>query len=331
MARGFYPQAERSTGAPRALTGELRCLYHPPRAATLAPHPRRRIMAPDPFKKLTVRRKEGELLFQEGDLGSEMYVVQSGAVRLFRMRDGVRQELAVMEKGDFFGELAVLEGLPRTSGAEAIGDVEVIEINSATFDRMIRANIEIAVRMLRKLSNRLQEANSRLESITQTGAATGGAAAIAAGVEMDAPATPVAAPPPAGAPAETIVAPAGPAAGGDVEVPRGAMGMLILEGGGRTFPLTGAPAVIGRYDPVTGTRPEIDLTQVDINRSVSSRHARLMVQDGAYHLIEEVGALNGTSVNGRKLTPGKALPLANGDRIAVGMVTLLFKAGATRS
>jgi cyclic nucleotide-binding protein/FHA domain-containing protein len=287
-------------------------------------------MAPDPFKKLTVRRKEGELLFQEGDLGSEMYVVQSGAVRLFRTRDGVRQELAVMEKGDFFGELAVLEGLPRTSGAEAIGDVELIEINSATFDRMIRANIEIAVRMLRKLSNRLQEANSRLESLTQTGTSPGGPLAIPAAVEMDGPAAPIATAQPAGAPAETLAPQAGPAAGADVEVPQGALGVLILEGGGKTFPLTGAAAVIGRYDPVTGTRPEIDLTQVDINRSVSRRHARLTLQDGAYHLIEEVGALNGTSVNGRKLTPGKALPLASGDRIAVGMVTLLFKVGAAR-
>ena len=288
-------------------------------------------MAPDPFKKLTVRRKEGELLFQEGDLGGEMYVVQSGAVRLFRVRDGIRQELAVMEKGDFFGELAVLEGLPRTSGAEAIGDVELIEINSATFDRMIRANIEIAVRMLRKLSNRLQEANSRLESLTQTGTTTGGVPAIAAAVEMDAPLAPAPAPMPAGTPAQTMAPPPGPAAGADVEVPQGALGVLILEGGGKTFPLTGAPAVIGRYDPVTGTRPEIDLTQMDINRSVSRRHARLSLVDGTYHLTEEVGALNGTSVNGRKLTPGKALPLASGDRIAVGMVTLLFKAGAARS
>src|SRR5262245_51875863 len=144
-------------------------------------------MAPDPFKNLIVRRKDGEALFQEGDLGSEMYVVQTGMVRLFRLRDGMKQELAVMEKGDFFGELAVLEGLPRTTHAEAIGDVEVIEINSATFDRMIRANIEIAVRMLRKLSNRLQEANSRLESMTQTSASARPEMPPAA-VDLDAPA-----------------------------------------------------------------------------------------------------------------------------------------------
>jgi len=281
-------------------------------------------MAPDPFKNLTLRRKQGEILFQEGDLGSEMYVVQAGAVRLFRVRDGAKQELAVMEKGDFFGELAVLEGLPRTSGAEAIGDIEVIEINSATFDRMIRANIEIAVRMLRKLSNRLQEANSRLEAHTEAGPAVR-RDAVATAVDMDRPAAP-AGPPPEAAPA-TASAPAAPVASADIQIPKGALGVLVLEGGGKVFPLTGAAAVIGRYDPVTGTRPEIDLTQVDINRSVSRRHARLALQDGAYHLIEEVGALNGTSVNGNRLTPGKPQALASGDRIALGMVSLLFKAG----
>jgi predicted component of type VI protein secretion system len=104
--------------------------------------------------------------------------------------------------------------------------------------------------------------------------------------------------------------------------------MLVLEGGGKTFPITAAAAVIGRYDPVTGQRPEIDLTQVDINRSVSRRHARLQHQDGAFYLSEEVGALNGTLVNGKRLVPGQPQVLQGGDRIAVGMVALVYKAGS---
>jgi pSer/pThr/pTyr-binding forkhead associated (FHA) protein len=281
-------------------------------------------MASDPFKNLIVRRKGGEPLFQEGDLGSEMYVVQSGEVRLFRMRSGQKQELAVMEKGDFFGELAVLEGLPRTSAAEAIGDIELIEINSATFDRMIRANIEIAVRMLRKLSNRLQEATRKLESFTQAAGAAPAAASAPGGVDMDQ----VAEPP---VPTEGEIAAPAAAPGSapiDVKVPDGALGLLVLEGGGRAFPVTSGAAVIGRYDPVTGSRPEIDLTHVDINRSVSRRHARLLLQDGSFFLTEEVGALNGTMVNGRKLVPGQPQALASGDRIALGMVALVFKSAA---
>jgi pSer/pThr/pTyr-binding forkhead associated (FHA) protein len=293
-------------------------------------------MAQDPFKNLTVRRKAGETVFTEGDLGSEMYVVQSGEVRLFRVRDGVKQELAVMEKGDFFGELAVLEGLPRTSSAEALGDAELIEINSTTFDRMIRANIEIAVRMLRKLSNRLQEATHKLEQLAAGD--TGERPQAAISVDMDAPPEPQPPPPPA-APVPAVPAAGRPAPGAatgalpraavpDLPVPAGALGMLILEGGGKTFPIIAAAAVIGRYDPVTGQRPEIDLTQVDINRSVSRRHARLQHQDGAFYLSEEVGALNGTLVNGKRLVPGQPQVLQGGDRIAVGMVALVYKAGS---
>ena len=282
-------------------------------------------MASDPFKNLTVRRKAGETVFTEGDLGSEMYVVQSGEVRLFRMRDGVKQELAIMEKGDFFGELAVLEGLPRTSSAEALKDAELIEINSTTFDRMIRANIEIAVRMLRKLSNRLQEASHKLEAMSQAGPAQ---RAAEMPVDLDRPPEPEP-PPPAPPVAERPAAPPAPGKPTpDVAIPAGALGVLILEGGGKIFPIQAAAAVIGRYDPVTGQRPEIDLTQVDINRSVSRRHARLQHQDGAFYLSEEVGALNGTLVNGRRLVPGQPQVLAPGDRIAVGMVALVYKAGS---
>ena len=280
-------------------------------------------MASDPFKNLIVRRKSGESLYQEGDLGSEMYVVQSGEVRLFRLHDGQKEELAIMEKGDFFGELAVLEGLPRTSAAEAVGDIELIEINSATFDRMIRANIEIAVRMLRKLSNRLQEATRKLESLSHAAGAAPAEAGLSPGVDMDRVAEP---------PIPTDGAIAAPTATGtasiEVAVPIGALGLLVLEGGGRAFPVTSGAAVIGRYDPVTGSRPEIDLTHVDINRSVSRRHARLLLQDGSFFLTEEVGALNGTMVNGRKLVPGQPQALASGDRIALGMVALVFKSAA---
>src|SRR2546428_3808097 len=148
-------------------------------------------MAGDPFKEFTAKRKKGETIYVEGDLGSEMYVVQSGAVRIYRTLGGVKQELAIMEKGDFFGKISVLEAPPRTASAEALDTCEIIEINSTTFDTMIRANIEIAVRMLRKLSNRLQEANRKIELLSRA-TASGRPATAAAGrvtaVDMDQPA-----------------------------------------------------------------------------------------------------------------------------------------------
>jgi cyclic nucleotide-binding protein/FHA domain-containing protein len=283
-------------------------------------------MAGDPFKEFTVKRKKGDTIYVEGDLGSEMYVVQSGAVRIYRSIGGVKQELAIMEKGDFFGEIAVLEGLPRTASAEALDECEIIEINSTTFDKMIRANIEIAVRMLRKLSNRLQEANRKIEILSRaTSPGKPGAAPRIAAVDMDQPAE---APPPAPTAAPSAGVSAAPQPIGEVEVPEGAFALLVLEGGSRHFPITTDTSLIGRYDPVTGTRPEVDLTQVDSSRSVSRRHARIVLQDGTFLLSEEVGALNGTFVNGQRLAAGAPSPIVSGDKLGLGMVTLVFKTAA---
>src|SRR5213594_1607089 len=193
-------------------------------------------MTRDPFREFAVKRKKGETIYVDGDLGSEMYVIQSGAVRIFRTIAGVKQELAVMEKGDFFGEIAVLEGLPRTASAEALDDSERIEINSTTFDTMIRTNIEIAVRMLRKLSNRLQEANRKIEILSRaTAQGKPSMGARVAAVDMDQPSE---APPPASTAAPSAGVSAEPKPIGQVEVPEGAFALLILEGGSRHFPIT---------------------------------------------------------------------------------------------
>src|SRR3989442_11682537 len=84
--------------------------------------------------------------------------------------------------------------------------------------------------------------------------------------------------------------------------------------------------MMGRYDRVTGTRPEVDLTKFDITRWVSRRHARIVLQEGAFHLFEEVGALNGTFVNGQRLASGAPTPIVSGDKLGLGMVSLVFKA-----
>ncbi len=247
----------------------------------------------EPFQSFVVRFGAGERVFTEGDLGITMYIVQAGKVRLYKLTDGQKKTSAILEKGDFFGEASVLEGLPRPFHAEAVDDTELIEINSGTFDRMIKGNIEIAVRMLRKLSLRLREAERRLETFEASGG-------------------PMSAAPRSATPARASAA--------VVEGTR-----LELEGGGTVFPLTGAETIIGRFDPVTEMKPDLDLTAVDLKRSVSRRHARIVRTDEGYFLSEEVGSLNGTSVNGTKLVTGRPHPVVEGDRIHLGQVKLVFR------
>jgi len=251
-------------------------------------------MAINPFQNFMVRYGANERIFTEGDLGTTMYIVQSGKIRLFRVVDGQKRVHGMMEKGDFFGEMSILEGLPRTISAEAVEDAELIEINSMTFDKMIKGNIEIAIRMLRKLSIRLRETERRLEGLQADGRSA--------------------------APARQA-ATAKPKAAGTA----GTGTRLEVDGDGASFAVAGNETLIGRFDPVTEQMPDVDLTQVDLKRSVSRRHARLVRTNDGFVLTEEIGALNGTFVNSTKLTTGRAHPVQDGDRVSIGMVKLVFR------
>jgi CRP-like cAMP-binding protein len=245
-----------------------------------------------PFQNFIVSYHAGDCVFREGEAGATMYIVQSGRIRLFREMEGDRRPLGTLEKGDFFGEMSILEGLPRTVSAEVLEDTELIEINSTIFDKMIRGNIEIAVRMLRKLSIRLREAERRLAEVP--------AAAVK--------------------PQRTVAQPAAR----PVEAVTGGARLVATEGDG-TYPLRDGETLVGRYDPVTDLRPDIDLTDLDIKRSVSRRHARIVRGSEGYTVVEEVGALNGTFVNGERLVTGQSHPIADGDRVGLGTVTLVFR------
>ncbi len=122
-------------------------------------------MTAELFERYRVSYKKGQIIFAEGDLGNEMFIIQNGKIRIFKNIDNFDQTLTVLEKGDFFGEMSILEGMPRSASAESEEDCELIKINSANFVSMIKSNIEIAIRIMRKLSLRLREANQQIEKL----------------------------------------------------------------------------------------------------------------------------------------------------------------------
>src|SRR5207245_8980955 len=115
----------------------------------------------NPFAKFLTHFKKGAVLFREGDEGDEMYIIQSGKVAIKKRVKDAEATLAVLERGDFFGEMAILDRAPRSAAAEVIEAGDLIVISSETFGDMIKANPEIAIRMLRKQSIRLRETNKQ--------------------------------------------------------------------------------------------------------------------------------------------------------------------------
>src|SRR5258708_1295205 len=117
----------------------------------------------DPIKDSSELYAAGDMIFRQGDLGTEMYIIQEGQVEIIKHIAGESHVLSRLDKGDFFGEMAILENVARSADATAKSDVRVLAINGSPFDQMLGKNPEVAVRIIRKYSQRLREANALLE------------------------------------------------------------------------------------------------------------------------------------------------------------------------
>jgi CRP/FNR family transcriptional regulator, cyclic AMP receptor protein len=113
--------------------------------------------------------QKGETIFEENDTGSSLLVIISGEVRITqRARISGEETLTVLKKGDFFGEMALLEDLPRSATAIAHSDTFILEINRDKFLRFIEkdsgSGVKILLTLARNLSSRLREADSKIKA-----------------------------------------------------------------------------------------------------------------------------------------------------------------------
>ena len=105
-----------------------------------------------------VEFQSNETVFKQGDSGVLMYLIKEGEVEILQDLGGFEKQVAVLESGDFFGEMAVLEDKARSHSVRALTPTKLVEIDRAGFARMLERNAEIAVRMIRKLGQRLAHA-----------------------------------------------------------------------------------------------------------------------------------------------------------------------------
>jgi CRP-like cAMP-binding protein len=111
--------------------------------------------------------KAGEVVFREGERGLTMFVVRTGQVRISKRVHAVERTLATLGPGEFFGEMAVLSGRPRTATATALDELSLLELDDKRFDAMIRSQAEIAARILKKLARRLDDADALIVTLTR--------------------------------------------------------------------------------------------------------------------------------------------------------------------
>src|SRR5947208_2237146 len=105
----------------------------------------------------------GVRVFHEGDRSDACYLVRTGDLRVTREHsDGRAIALATLGPGDFFGELAMLDGQARSASVETLADAELLALPAADMRRVIAAHGEIAAKLIAALTRRLRETNERV-------------------------------------------------------------------------------------------------------------------------------------------------------------------------
>lgn len=105
---------------------------------------------------------DGDLIFMEGDDSREMYIVLAGEIVVTKKAAAAQVTLGVLHRGEFVGEMSLLESLPRSATARARGATKLLAIQPGGFLLKIRRDPTFAFEMLQSLSRRIRVTNDTL-------------------------------------------------------------------------------------------------------------------------------------------------------------------------
>jgi GAF domain-containing protein len=108
---------------------------------------------------------DGEVIFQEGEEGDRMYVVQSGRVRITKKSPAGELPIAVLETGEIFGEMALFDRLPRSATAAAIGDTRILGIDKTKLFQTIDRDPTLVFRLIESMSARIRKLDEEFTQV----------------------------------------------------------------------------------------------------------------------------------------------------------------------
>jgi CRP-like cAMP-binding protein len=117
--------------------------------------------------------EKGQLLFREGEPGDRIYAILEGKVRISRQIPGIGEEaLAILEPGDHFGEMAIIDDAPRSGDALAHENCRVLTISKSAMQDLMFTDLafahEILWNLVRTLSDRLRRTNDKMTFMAVT-------------------------------------------------------------------------------------------------------------------------------------------------------------------
>lgn len=118
------------------------------------------------FSRFTRIFQNDEIIFSEYEPGETFYLIQSGRVKLLKNEGEFERSLDILQPTEMFGEMAILEGSPRSATAIALDEVKVLEFNAQNFEILMTGNPQIGLNLLRIFAKRIYDSKRRFMILT---------------------------------------------------------------------------------------------------------------------------------------------------------------------
>ena len=118
------------------------------------------------FMRFARTYQPGELIFAEYEPGDSFYLIQTGRVKISKIVGDIEKMIDILQPPEIFGEMAILEGAPRSASAQAVDTVKVLEFNRANFEVLMMGNPQIALRLLKLFTKRIWDQKRRFMILT---------------------------------------------------------------------------------------------------------------------------------------------------------------------
>ncbi len=117
------------------------------------------------FDRFTKKYKKGSVIISEFEPGEKFYLIKSGKVQIIKTMNGQNKALDVLNPGEFFGEMAILDNSPRTATCVAKTDTACLEFSKENFSTLVLGNSQIAMNLLKLFCKRICDQRRRFKII----------------------------------------------------------------------------------------------------------------------------------------------------------------------
>jgi len=118
------------------------------------------------FERFAVTFQPNDIIFCEYEPGDTFYLIQSGRVQIVKIMADIEKTIDILQPGEIFGEMAILEEAPRSATAIAADQVKALEFNRQNFEVLMQGNPQIALKLLKLFTKRIYDQKRRFMILT---------------------------------------------------------------------------------------------------------------------------------------------------------------------